>query len=125
MWLKLIPMKKIYYLKTCNTCTRILKSLELPEDFEFQDIKSSPLTVKELDALKQLSGSYQALFSRRAKRYKELGLKDQNLTEKDYKHYLLEHYTFLSRPVIVVNDQIFIGNSAKTVTAAKKAIHEE
>ena len=53
-----------------------------------------------------------------------MGLKEQNLTEKDFKHYILEHYTFLSRPVIVFNNQIFIGNSPKTVEAVKKAIHE-
>lgn len=117
-------MKKIYHLKTCSTCVRIIKSLNLPDDFEFQDIKEQEITVKQLEAMQQLSGSYEALFSKRAKLYKEMGLKDQKLTEKDFKHYILEHYTFLSRPVIIFNDQIFIGNSPKTVEAAKKAIHE-
>ncbi|RKE98994.1 arsenate reductase family protein [Ichthyenterobacterium magnum] len=117
-------MKKIYYLKTCSTCIRIIKSLELPKDVSFQDIKTEEITVKQIEALQKLAGSYEALFSKRAKLYKEMGLKDQNLTEKDYKHYILEHYTFLSRPVIVYNDTIFIGNSAKTVEAAKQFIHE-
>ena len=70
------------------------------------------------------SGSYEALFSKRAQLYKQKDLKNQNLSEKDFKKYILEHYTFLSRPVIIYNDQIFIGNSAKTVEAAKQAIHE-
>lgn len=117
-------MKKIYHLKTCSTCVRIIKSLNLPDDFEFQDIKEQEITVKQLEAMQQLSGSYEALFSKRAKLYKEMGLKDQKLTEKDFKQYILEHYTFLSRPVIMYNGQIFIGNSPKTVEAAKKAIHE-
>src|SRR5690606_2180695 len=108
-------MKKIYFLKTCSTCVRIIKSLNLPSDFVFQDIKEQEITVKQLEELHQLSGSYEALFSKRAKLYKEMDLKTQNLTEKDYKHYILEHYTFLSRPVIVYKNQIFIGNSAKTV----------
>ena len=81
------------------------------------------MTVKQLEELHKLSGRYEALFSKRANLYKEMGLKDQKLTEKDFKHYILEHYTFLSRPVIVFNDEIFIGNSAKTVEAARKAIH--
>lgn len=117
-------MNKIYYLKTCSTCIRIIKSLNLPSNFIFQDIKEQGITVKQLEELHKLSGSYEALFSKRAKLYKEMGLKDQNLTEKDFKHYILEHYTFLSRPVILFNDQIFIGNSPKTVEAAKKTIHE-
>ena len=118
-------MKKVYHLKTCNTCDRIIKSLNLSNDFSFQDIKSEEITVKQLDQLKDLAGSYEALFSKRAKLYKEMGLKDQSLTEADYKHYILDHYTFLKRPVIVVDDTIFIGNSAKTVEAAKAFIHAD
>lgn len=102
---------------------RIIKALNLPEDFIFQDIKEEPITVKQLQELHQLAGSYEALFSKRAKLYKEMGLKDQLLAESDFKQYILDHYTFLSRPVIVYDDQIFIGNSAKTVEAANLAIH--
>ena len=116
-------MKKVYHLKTCSTCVRILKRLNLPASFELQDIKSKEITVTQLEALQTLSGSYESLFSKRSKLYKEMGLKDQNLSEKDFKHYILEHYTFLSRPVIVYEDQIFIGNSAKVVEAANHAIH--
>ena len=101
-----------------------MKTLDLPSDFILQEIKSDPLSELQIEELHKLSGSYEALFSKRAQQYKTLGLKDHNLQEKDFKHYLLEHYTFLSRPVIVYNDQIFIGNNAKTVEAARKAIHE-
>lgn len=117
-------MKKVYFLKTCSTCVKILKELDLPSDFILQEIKKDPITETELKELHRLAGSYEALFSRRSQLYKKLGLKDQKLTESDFKKYLLEHYTFLSRPVIVFNDQIFIGNSATTVAAAKQAIHE-
>ncbi|WOD44908.1 arsenate reductase family protein [Hwangdonia lutea] len=116
-------MKKVYYLKTCSTCIRILKELNLPSDFVLQDIKTEPITVKQLEQMKALSGSYEALFSKRAKLYKEMDLKNQNLTERDYKHYILEHYTFLSRPVIIIDDAIFIGNSKKTVEAVKAKLH--
>lgn len=118
-------MKKIYYLKTCNTCQRIIKSLELNEDFKRQDLKENPLSSQDLDALKSLAGSYEALFSRRAKRYKEMGLKNESLEERDYKRYILDHYTFLKRPVLVIDQQIFIGNSPKTITAAKLALEYE
>ena len=101
-----------------------MKTLDLPSDFILQDIKSEEITATQLEELHKLSGSYEALFSKRAQQYKTLGLKDQNLTEQDFKKYILQHYTFLSRPVIVCNDQIFIGNSAKTIEAAKEAIHE-
>ena len=115
-------MKKVYYLKTCSTCIRILKELGLDSDFVLQDIKSDEITAKQLDHMKDLAGTYKALFSKRAKLYKEMDLKNQNLKEKDYKHYLLDHYTFLSRPVFIINDQIFIGNSKKNVEAVKGAL---
>lgn len=115
-------MKKIYFLKTCNTCAKILKELNPSSDFILQDIKSDEITVKQLEEMYTLTGSYEALFSKRAKLYKEMGLKDQNLQEIDFKHYLLEHYTFFSRPVIIIDHQIFIGSSKKTVEAAKAAM---
>ncbi|MCX7551149.1 arsenate reductase family protein [Xanthomarina sp. F2636L] len=116
-------MKKIYYLKTCSTCSRILKEWDLPSDFILQDIKNEEITVKQLEEMKSLAGSYEALFSKRAKLYKEMDLKNQVLKEADYKQYLLEHYTFLSRPVLLLNNQIFIGNSKKVTQQAKEAIH--
>ncbi|WP_136482429.1 arsenate reductase family protein [Cognatitamlana onchidii] len=117
-------MKKVYYLKTCNTCTRIIKALNLDQGFILQDIKSDPISVEQLDEMKSLAGSYEALFSKRAKLYKEMDLKNQNLTERDYKAYILEHYTFLSRPVIIFDEQIFIGSSKKTLDTLKKALEK-
>jgi len=115
-------MKKVYYLKTCSTCNRILKELNLPSTFILQDIKTEEITVKQLEQMKMLAGSYEALFSKRSKLYKEMDLKNQKLEERDYKHYILEHYTFLSRPVIIIEDTIFIGNSKNNVEAVKKAL---
>ena len=115
-------MKKVYYLKTCNTCTRIIKALNLSSEFSFQDIKSEPITVKQLEQMQELAGSYEALFSKRAKLYKEMDLKNQDLSERDYKQYILEHYTFLSRPVIIIDDAIFIGSAKKTVEAVKEKL---
>jgi len=112
-------MKKVYYLKTCSTCKRILKELDLSSGFYLQDIKSEAITAKQLDEMKNLSGSYKALFSKKAKLYKEMDLKNQSLEERDYRHYILDHYTFLSRPVIIIDDQIFIGNSKKVIESVK------
>ncbi len=108
-------MKKIYYLKTCDTCKRILKEIPEIESFELQEIKSTPITPSQLEEMKQLSGSYEALFNKRAQLYKARGLKDKDLSEADFKELLLEHYTFLSRPVIFVNNSIYIGNSKKNI----------
>lgn len=106
-------MKKIYYLSTCDTCKKILSSINT-EGFELIDIKNNPLSESDLDLLKDLAGSYEKLFSKRAQLYKKLNLKEKNLTEEDYKKYLLEHYTFLQRPVLIDDNFISIGSSPKT-----------
>ncbi len=114
---------KIYYLSTCDTCRKIMKDAGTEKhDFVLQDIKTEPLTAAQVDALKAQAGSYEALFSKRAMLYKELGLASKQLTEKDYKKYLLEHYTFLKRPVVEYKGQLFVGNDKKTVEAIKLAL---
>jgi arsenate reductase len=117
-------MKKVYYLKTCSTCIRILRELNLSSEYILQDIKTEAITVSQLEQMKTLAGSYEALFSRKAKLYKEMDLKNIVLSEKDYKYYILHHYTFLKRPVIISNNSIFIGNSKNVVQAAKEFINE-
>ncbi len=115
--------RKVYYLKTCDTSRRIIKQMgDLLNGFEFQEIKAQPVTAQQLDEMKTLAGSYEALFSRRAKKYKEMGLKDMPLYEKDYKHYLLQEYTFLKRPVVIVDSDIFIGSSKKNVAALQQKL---
>jgi len=116
-------MKKIYHLGSCSTCKRILKELEPLDGVELQEIKSEPITPAQLEQMETLSGSYESLFSRRAMLFRQRGLHEKELSEKDYKDLILEHYTFLKRPVIIVGDQIFVGNSKKIVEAAKEAIH--
>jgi len=87
-----------------------------------QDIKTEKITPAQLDEMKKRTGSYEALFSRRALKYKALGLKDQQLEEKDYRAYILDEYTFLKRPVVIMKDEIFVGSEKKTVEALKKAL---
>lgn len=116
-------MQKVYYLSTCDTCKRVIDEIEIPSSFIKQDLKVQGITEEELDELFNLTDSFEELFSRRAKLYEERNLKDEKLLEEDYKGLILEHYTFLKRPIIVNNDKIFIGSSPKTVAAAKKSIH--
>jgi arsenate reductase len=116
-------MKKIYHLSSCSTCTRIINELELKKkNFQFQDIKTERITAEQLEELKKKAGSYEALFSRVAMKYRALGLDKKELTEQDYKKYILEEYTFLKRPVIVIGNKITIGNAKKTVAEAKELI---
>lgn len=115
-------MNKIYYLASCDTCRKIIKSLPKNDGLVFHDIKQNPITVEELEDMKRLSGTYEALFSRKAQLYKSLDLKNKALTENDYRDYILQHYTFLSRPVFIINDKIYIGNNSKVIQEVQKAL---
>jgi arsenate reductase (glutaredoxin) len=114
-------MDKIYYLASCDTCRKIIKSLPKDHNLVFHDIKQDSITVTELEKMRELTGSYEALFSKKAQLYKSLDLKNKALTEDDFKKYILEHYTFLSRPVFIINNAIYIGNTQQNMFQVMKA----
>ncbi len=114
-------LKKIYHLSTCNTCQRIIQEINPDSDVQLQDIKTEAITEDQLDAMYALTGSYEALFSKRAQLYRQRNLNEQTLSEEDYRNLILEHYTFLKRPVMLVNNEIFVGNSKKVVAQAVEA----
>ncbi|HZZ76749.1 MAG TPA: ArsC/Spx/MgsR family protein [Puia sp.] len=114
-------MKKAYCVGTCGTCERILKDSDLiKKGYAYQNIKEDKITPTQLDQMKEMIGSYEALFSRRALKYKSMGLKDKKLTEKDYRDLILQEYTFLKRPVIISGKKIFSGSEKKTVAEVMK-----
>lgn len=104
----------MYHLKTCDTNRRILKEMDT-SGYILQEIKTEPITVIELDELFALTNSYEVLFSRKAKKFKQMDLKNQVLTEKDYRQLILDEYTFLKRPVIINEQEVYVGNTKKRV----------
>ncbi len=111
-------MNKIYHLGNCGTCQKIIAQLNDIDSFEQQEIKTESISPEQLDQMKAMAGSYEALFSRRAMKYRSMGLNEQELSEKDYRKYILEEYTFLKRPVIIIDEDIFVGNAKKNVESA-------
>ena len=109
-------MRKVYFLSTCSTSKRIISELDLRnKDFTFQDIKTESISEDQLQQMYELAGSYESLFSRIARKYKGLDLKNKTLTETDYKDFILKEYTFLKRPVVIIDQQIFIGSSKANI----------
>jgi arsenate reductase (glutaredoxin) len=109
--------RKIFYLPNCGTCKRILSELKMESDDLLRDIKDEPIKPEELDEMAKLAGSYEALFSRIAMKYRSMGLNKLSLAEKDYRKFILEEYTFLKRPTVIVGDKIFIGSSKNNIGA--------
>lgn len=117
-------MKKIYVLNSCSTCQRILKEINPGKDVEIQNIKEQNIDAETLDWLKEKVGSYEALFSKKAMKYRAMGLHEMKLTEADYRNYMLQEYTFLKRPFMINGEDVFIGNAKKEVESAVKSFNK-
>ncbi|UPQ75926.1 arsenate reductase family protein [Chryseobacterium nepalense] len=112
-------MKKVFHLNTCDTCRKILAQFDL-SDWELREIRKEPVTEEELAEMYEKTQSYETLFSKKSTQIKLRGLDVKSLTEKDFKELLLDHYTFLKRPVFITNDKIFVGNDKKNVEALRE-----
>ncbi|MGB1730134.1 MAG: arsenate reductase family protein, partial [Crocinitomicaceae bacterium] len=102
-----------FYLKTCDTCRRILKELNVPDELILREIKSSPVTPAELENIKVHFASYEELFNKRAVKFRSID--SSSFKDVDYKKLLLSDYTFLKRPVLLMEDKAFAGNSKETI----------
>ena len=112
----------MYHLSSCQTCKKIIENFGPLADVSLQDIKAAHISEDELDQIAGLVGSYEALFNRRSMLYTSQGLKEKTLSETDYKQLILSHYTFLKRPLIRVNEQVFVGYKKADVEAAALAL---
>lgn len=115
-------MNKIYHLSSCNTCQRIIGEVGDVSAFEQINIKEQNISEEDLDMIAEQLGGCEAVFSKRAMKYRSMGLNEMTLTEADYRSYILQEYTFLKRPVFIIEGQAFAGNSKKVVASIKEAI---
>ncbi len=111
-------MNKVFYLSTCDTCKRILARIPADISLEMVDIKQKNINASDLDFAAEILGSYEALFSKRARKYRAMNLHERQLSEEEIKDLILHEYTFLKRPVFILGEKVFAGNSKKTVDAA-------
>lgn len=118
-------MKVFFYLKTCDTCKRIINELNLSSDIELVDIKANPLNKEKLQTIRSFSESFEELFNKRAQLYKQRNLNTKILSESDYEKLILEHYAFLKRPVLLYDNKLFVGNSKNTIEQIKKFLDEK
>ncbi len=106
-------MRKLFYLSTCSTCKRLMKTWNLPETIALVDLKQRGVSQDELLEMYRLSGSYESLFSKRSQKFIGENLQASIHSDADYGRLLPQDYTFLKRPVLIYDDHIFIGNDKK------------
>jgi len=108
-------VKKAFILSTCDTCKRILNQLQLDDSWTIQDIKQENIQEQDLITIAEQQGGFEACFNKRARKYKSEGYAEKNLSEADFKDLILGEYTFLKRPVFMLGNQSWAGNSKKTI----------
>lgn len=117
-------MKKVFYLKTCSTCNRIMKEFNL-SDWELREIKSQAISAEELDEMYSFTQSYETLFSKKSTQIKERNIEVKSLSETDFRKLILEDYRFLKRPVFISDNEIFVGNDKTNIQNLKKYFLEK
>ena len=116
-------MKKIYHLSNCKTCQKIIAGLRLDDTWELINIKEQNISAEDLDYVAKKIRSYEDIFSRRAMKFRSMGLHEQTLSEQDYRRLMLEEYTFLKRPFVLVDDKVFVGNTKAAIEGAQAYIN--
>lgn len=94
------------------------------DGFQLINIKEQNISAEDLDRAKAALGSYEALFSKRAMKFRQQGLHEKTLTDLDYRDLILGEYTFLKRPVYFIDEDVFAGNAKKTVEQIRARLSE-
>ncbi len=105
----------VYWLPHCTTCQKAVKHLEekgVPVH-RFHNLKEEPLSTDEVRELAAKVGGVEKLFSKRAMKYRAMGLHEREVAEDEMVKLMSEEYTFVTRPVIVKGDRATAGFSAK------------
>lgn len=106
---------KIYGLPHCTTCQKAVSFLEEAgvKIEKFHDVKEDQLSRKEIERLVGLVGGAEQLFSKRAMKYRSMGLNEMELEDEDLIRYMTEEYTFIRRPVLVSGEFAMAGFAKK------------
>jgi arsenate reductase (glutaredoxin) len=102
---------KLYWLPGCSTCQKAVKWLDRRgiKITEYRDIKEEPLTRAEVEQLAKMVGGPEDLFSRRAIKYREMKLNEREVSPQEMLDLMTEEYTFLKRPIMVINGRAEAG----------------
>lgn len=102
----------VYGLPHCSTCQKVVATLEAggAAPTAYHDLKASPLSRERIAELAAKAGGAGALFSRRALKYRQMGLHERVLSEEEMLDLMAQEYTFITRPVLERGDRAVAGN---------------
>ncbi len=77
-------------------------------EFEFIDVKKEPLTLDEIKDLEFKVG-LDVLLNKRGTTYRNLGLKDKDLSDEELLEVLEQNQSMIKRPVLVYEEAVLVG----------------
>lgn len=92
-----------YWLPKCTTCQKAdayLKEHGI-RIARYVDVKTMPVSRETLQQLAEKLGGVENLFSKRALKYRAMGLHTRPLSDDEMLDRMAEEYTFIKRPVVV------------------------
>jgi arsenate reductase-like glutaredoxin family protein len=102
---------------------RILEKLNLPEDTKLQDVKHEPISQPQLNALYNVTHSYEQLINKRSRVLQALNKAGKTLDETVFKTLLETEHSCIKRPILQWENNFYLGNAKNTVVAMQQAIH--
>ncbi len=105
-----------YWSPDCSTCQKAKRFLERHSVAisRVRDIKEEPLSRSEVEDISEMLGGAENLFSRRAVKYREMKLAERELSAGEMLDLMAEEYTFLKRPILVIDGKATAGFFEKT-----------
>lgn len=102
-------MLHVIGIKNCDTIKKTRKWLTENEvEFEFIDLKKEPLSIDEIKELEYKVG-LDVLVNKRGTTYRNLGLKDRDLSDEEMVGILQENQSMIKRPVLVLDEAVLVG----------------
>lgn len=113
-------VEAFYWLPHCTTCQKAEAFLMARgvKILTYVDVKNQAVPKATLQKLAHGVGGVASLFSKRALKYRSLGLHEQTLSDADMLDWMAKEYTFIRRPVVVfTGSPTLAGFSAKQYDA--------
>jgi arsenate reductase len=102
-------MLHVIGINNCDTIKKTKKWLNENEvEFEFIDLKKEPLTIDEIRELEFKVG-LDVLVNKRGTTYRNLGLKNKDLSKDEMVEILSENQSMIKRPVLVLEEAVLVG----------------
>jgi Spx/MgsR family transcriptional regulator len=102
-------MINIYGIKNCDSVKKAIKFFKTHEiEYELFDFKQTPVDNTKIAAWLQQT-DIKTLFNARSTTYRNLKLKEKNLTPQEQQEWLSKENLLIKRPVIEYEDKLVVG----------------